>query len=46
MIAAALASMWIIPAASAVFAGIVSGWFGNDWSLAFIAAVTVAHVRA
>jgi hypothetical protein len=28
MIAAALASMWIIPAASAVFAGIVAGWFG------------------
>lgn len=38
MIAAALASMWIIPAASAAFAGIVAGWFGNDWGLALIAA--------
>ena len=42
MIAAALASMWIIPAASAVFAGIVAGWFGGDWGLALIAAATVA----
>ena len=41
MITAILASMWIIPAASAVFAGIVAGWFGNDWGLALIAATGV-----
>lgn len=38
MIMAILASMWIIPAASALFAGILAGWFGNDLGLALIAA--------
>lgn len=37
----ALASLWIIPAASAVLGGVVTLLFGGDWSLAFIAAVTV-----
>lgn len=36
-----LASAWIIPAASALTAGIVAGWFGGDWGLAIIAALTV-----
>ena len=37
----ALASLWIIPAASAVLGGGVALLFGGDWSLAFIAAATV-----
>ncbi|MFG1340945.1 hypothetical protein [Xanthobacter autotrophicus] len=41
LITAALASAWIIPAASALTAGIVAGWFGGDWGLAIIAALTV-----
>lgn len=40
--AAALASVWLIPAASGLAAGIVAGWFGGDWILALIAAGTVA----
>jgi hypothetical protein len=36
-----LASVWIIPTASAVVAGIVAGWFGGDWGLALIAAAGV-----
>lgn len=40
LFAAALASAWLIPAASAL-AGIVAGWFGGDWRLAIIAALTV-----
>lgn len=42
LFAAALASAWIIPAASGLAAGIVAGWFGGDWGLALIAAGTVA----
>lgn len=42
MIAALLASVWLIPAASGLAAGIVAGWFGGDWGLAFIAAGAVA----
>lgn len=42
MIAALLASVWLIPAASGIAAGIVAGWFGGDWGLALIAAATVA----
>lgn len=41
LIASALASAWLIPAASALAAGIVAGWFGGDWWLAIIAALTV-----
>ncbi len=37
----ALASLWIIPAASAALGGVVALLFGGDWSLAFIAAATV-----
>jgi len=37
----ALASLWIIPAASAVLGGVVALLFGGDWSLALIAALTV-----
>lgn len=37
----ALASLWIIPAASAVLGGVVTLLFGGDWSLAFIAAATI-----
>ncbi|ABS68953.1 hypothetical protein Xaut_3727 [Xanthobacter versatilis] len=41
LIAAALASVWIIPAVSGLAAGIVAGCFGGDWGLALIAALTV-----
>lgn len=41
MIAALLASVWIIPAASAFLAGLVTLLFGGDWSMALIALVTV-----
>lgn len=41
MIGAAIASLWIIPAVSAVLGGVVTLLFGGDWSLALIAAVTV-----
>lgn len=39
--AAALASAWILPAAATVAGLIVGGWFGGDWGLALIAAVTL-----
>lgn len=39
--AAALASVWILPATAAV-AGLVIGWCGGDWLLALIAAGTLA----
>lgn len=41
LIASALASAWLVPAASGLAAGIVAGWFGGDWGLALIAALTV-----
>ncbi|MFG1349108.1 hypothetical protein [Xanthobacter autotrophicus] len=41
LITMALASAWVIPAATAALAGIVAGWFGGDWALALIAALTV-----
>lgn len=37
----ALASLWIIPAASAGLGFLLALLFGGDWSLALIAAVTV-----
>ena len=39
--AVALASAWLIPTASGLVAGLVAGWFGGDWGLALIAAMTV-----
>lgn len=42
MIAAIIASAWLIPAVSGIAAGLVAGWFGGDWILALIAAGTVA----
>ncbi|MFG1371474.1 hypothetical protein V5F32_04790 [Xanthobacter oligotrophicus] len=41
LFAAALASAWIIPAASGLAAGFVAGLFGGDWGLALDVALIV-----
>lgn len=41
LVGTVLSSVWIIPAASALVAGLVTLLFGGDWSMALIALVTI-----